>query len=163
MKLIIKFSILLIPLFGTSQTIERSVIGSSGGTLSGSGSMMTFTTGEVIIGKNNAVGVEVNQGFQQVNLSNSAINNYEAGYSIHLYPNPVTNDIKLHLSSDIQQNLLLHIIDINGKNVSLPISLNWKGNSQQTIEINQLTSGNYFLQFTNDNGEIANTIKMTKE
>ena len=87
MKLIIKFSILLIPLFGTSQTIERSVIGSSGGTLSGSGSMMTFTTGEVIIGKNNAVGVEVNQGFQQVNLSNSAINNYEAGYSIHLYPN----------------------------------------------------------------------------
>lgn len=145
--------------FSSAQSISPQVIGVAGNYYSVSGSSLSFTIGEsattTISGSNN----KITQGFQQPSYTATGITEVESSiYEINIYPNPASNSITIQNEGSVfSNNTQVFLIDVLGRKL-IEQELN---NQQTSIDLQQLSSGTYFIVIE-ENGRESFTHKITK-
>ncbi len=137
------------------QTIQNSVISSTGGSASAGNVKMDFTLGEAVIETFTAGGNTLTQGFHQTNLTLVAIENVELFAEITIYPNPTSELVNI----DIPQNynlLDINMFDVTGK--LLKNQANAYG--KVAFDVSSLATGTYYLQVINPKNEQTKTFKL---
>ncbi len=77
---------------------------------------------------------------------------------LDVFPNPVENQLYLKTSSTTNGRYQIAIIDASGRNLkSQNIQLN-SGESRHEIDVQDLSSGTYFLQLNGEKGSLTQTI-----
>lgn len=129
------------------QSLDRSVISSSGQNFTGSAGTLTFTLGEPVVATLNSA-IELSQGFHQEWAIVTAVDNEFADqFHVAIYPNPTTG--WLNITSDMLVHLSL--FDLSGKNV-------FQGEKEAgtvNINIGDLAPGLYLLVMYDDAGKKA--------
>ncbi|HRC33067.1 MAG TPA: T9SS type A sorting domain-containing protein [Bacteroidia bacterium] len=173
MKKINLIFILFVSAFtSNAQTIQRSVIGSAGGTTTAGSITLSSTVGETFTNKLTTANGSIKQGFQQGNILIARIANTELPATIseaktiapekvetelmlNIFPNPTTDFVNIATETDEQINLT--VIDAQGK-----IIKQLQHSSTQTqIDFTQLTAGTYFIVAQSANSR--NTYKVIKQ
>lgn len=123
-------------LFG--QSIDRSVVGSTGGNYTFSTGSISATVGENIIASVENTSFTILQGFQQNHYGNIAVRKVEKS-TLKIWPNPVSNYLHVQLPADVAQ-VLYEVLDASGK---LVLSGTPSGNQ---IDVNNLSAGYYHIK-----------------
>ncbi len=87
--------------------------------------------------------------------SGVGINTIEGIKNILIYPNPTQDILNITLNSTTKQNIVCELFSMEGK---LIYSEKWnqlQGETHQTIHLNNIQSGIYLLQLTNDQMEVS--------
>ncbi|WP_435353460.1 zinc-dependent metalloprotease [Emticicia sp. SJ17W-69] len=103
----------------------------------------TYTLKEV----NNSCGLGNVSGSAKITilepLANEEINSFK------VFPNPSHNQLIVELLANSNRHTSITLIDLNGK-ILQEKSINNTGNHQETLDISQYATGNYFLKITID-------------
>lgn len=65
---------------------------------------------------------------------------------VSFYPNPASNVLNVSFNSEKAENIVIKITDLNGKIIKHISSLSMSGNNVITFDLNDISSGNYFIQ-----------------
>ncbi len=149
--------IILISLLATISISAQEVISTQGDSYSGSGLVLDFTVGEVII---NTVSTSsgshtLTQGFHQSKWSVVGIRDHFADFEANVFPNPLEEVLNIEASA--YQNVRILLYDAQGKLVredKLYAELS-------TIELSELAAGTYSLLLTKANQNLK-TFKLIK-
>ena len=138
----------------------QNTISSSGGNASGGGGTVSYSIGEVVYTRLTGINGSVSQGVQQP-FEISIITAIEGAELISLefriYPNPVSEILKLRTENYEIENLRYQLYDINGN-----ILLSNKVEINETnISMQNLISATYLLKIIQGNKEIK-TFKIIK-
>ncbi len=79
--------------------------------------------------------------------------NRKPGFTVNLFPNPVSNELQVKVGSEKQTQLQVQVAGIEG---AILLSAKWnvnKGTSLKTLDISWLKSGVYFLEMLTSTGE----------
>ena len=75
---------------------------------------------------------------------------------INIKPNPVTGSIlSIHVTSSIQEELKVQIVDMGGKIVQSYPSINAVGNNSVELEIGSIPTGMYLLKISSEKGQLT--------
>lgn len=157
-KLLFLFSGML--LWGSvviSQTIQNSVIASTGASTSSGNVKMDYTLGEVVVETFSAGGNTLTQGFHQTNLTLVAIENPELFTEISIYPNPAQELVNIDIPKNYGQ-MDISLYDASGK--LLTNRTNAIGSF--TFDVSTLATGMYYLQVVNPQNNKVKTFKLVK-
>ena len=157
-KLFILLPVLLLcSILVLGQTIQNSVVASTGGSVSSGNVKMDFTVGETVIETFSAGGNTLTQGFHQTNLTLVAIENPELFSEISIYPNPTSELVNI----DIPQNY--NVLDISMYDVTGKLLKNEPNASGKlTFDVGTLATGTYYLQIINPKNKEQKTFKLIK-
>jgi hypothetical protein len=146
-----------------AQSIERSVIGSTGNTSSGGGLTLTATIGEAAVDTYSTGSFTLTQGYQQADNSSSSVDEITVDVNYKLYPNPTDGQANLELetlNSSLEGSVFVYSVD--GRLVySKVINIFEKGNV--TLNLENEEAGIYFIKIMNVESEVLETIKLIKE
>ncbi|MBO6516031.1 MAG: T9SS type A sorting domain-containing protein [Bacteroidia bacterium] len=139
---------LLLVTYTNAQSLDRSVVSTSGGEMSSSSTTLEYTIGETIVGDMSASGTMLTNGFNQAQKEPGVgIENIIARLGLSIYPNPATD----RLTIESEENLNVSVLDCLGKEV-LPVR-NVNANTQEVLQVDQLPAGVYFLRIQNENDQ----------
>ena len=139
------------------QTIQNSVISSTGGSASSGNVKMDYTLGETVIETFSAGGNTLTQGFHQTNLTLVAIENIELFAEISIYPNPATEFIYIEIPEN-HAALEFLLYDVNGKLLKTYAH----SSTHLTIDVGIYARGTYYLQAVNPKDKMFKTFKVVK-
>jgi len=139
------------------QTIQNSVVASTGASTSSGNVKMDYTLGEVVVETFSAGGNTLTQGFHQTNLTLVAIENTELFPDINIYPNPADNLVNIDIPQNYNQ-LDISMYDVTGKLLKTQSNANGK----ITFDVSILATGTYYLQVINPKNEQVKTFKVVK-
>ena len=147
------------------QSIERSVIGSSGGSyFDGVNFEVDYTLGEfAILTMNNSNNI-LTQGFQQPFLDSwiNVMENSENGISISYYPNPTNANLTLSISNSSNREFSIGLYDILGQCIhQQTIVSKFDGFLKMEIDMRSCATGNYYMRITSGN-DFNKTYKISK-
>lgn len=152
----LKLGLLLVGFSLTAQAQQAATV--SGGTASGTGGTVTYSVGQVVYTTNTGSNGSVAQGVQQA-YEISIVLGVE-NHMIHLiqaYPNPTIDYLTLNVGNSDLSSLNFQLYDITGKLIE-----NKKiSSSIETIRMENLPSGTYFLKVANNIQEVK-TFKIIK-
>jgi hypothetical protein len=124
----------------------------TGGDATGSGGSVAYTVGQIVYTTHTGTTGSVAQGVQQpyeisvvLGIENSLID-----LDISAYPNPTTQNLTLSIGNDISENLHFQLCDLSGK----IIERRKISNRTETIHMENLATGPYFLKVSNANNEV---------
>jgi hypothetical protein len=139
-----------------AQTISKSIIGSTGRTLSNSNAKISLTIGEPVVGLMMASEVQLGNGFYP-SLDLQALNNNESNFDaqIKIYPNPASQ--YLFISHQTVETFTVEIHDVNGK-----LLFNSVVHKDKPIDISSYANGAYLITVTNMENKKNNTYKIIK-
>jgi hypothetical protein len=145
--------------FGTAMRAQNA-IPASGGNATGSGGSVSYTVGQVVYTKYVGTNGSAAQGVQQpyeISVVTGIVEAKDISPEIELYPNPVTDFVKLKIENYEVKNLRYQLYDING---SLLQDNKIEGN-ETSISMQNLVPSVYFLKVT-DNNIVIKTFKIIK-
>lgn len=131
----------------------------SGGNASGSGGSVAYSVGQVVYTTATGTTGSVAQGVQQpfeISIV-LGIEEHQISLNIQAYPNPTSNFLSLNIGDYDPTNLSFQLFDLTGK----LIESNKITKSIETIRMENLSSGSYFLKVTRNNKEVK-TFKLIK-
>jgi len=139
------------------QTIQNSVISSTGGSSSAGNVKMDYTLGETVIETFSAGGNTLTQGFHQTNLTLVAVENVELFAEISVFPNPTSEFVNIDIPANYKL-MEISMFDVTGK------LLKTKANASGlvTLDVNDLATGTYYLQVINPKNKEYKTYKLIK-
>jgi len=140
------------------QTIQNSVISSTGGSASAGNVKMDYTLGETVIETFSAGGNTLTQGFHQTNLTLVAVENVELFAEISIYPNPTSEFVNIDIPVNYKL-MEISMFDVTGK--LLKTKTNASG--LVTFDVNDLATGTYYLQVINPQTQQLKTFKLIKQ
>lgn len=164
MKNIIVICLLLTGYVVTAQSIERQVIGSTGGTVAAGSVLITSTIGECAVTTLSGT-LTLTQGYQQANdsalvsLSEIAI---RATYS--LFPNPTSGISTLEITTKkLNTSMNIEVYSLAGKLISTQGILITAG-TKSAIELNLTSQANgvYLVTIKEAQAKSSKTIKVIK-
>jgi hypothetical protein len=138
---------------GQAQTLERQVIGATGGTSNiDSGRVLLYNVGEPVTATGVSGTFALTQGFEQADSlkkdSVIGIVRYEIFSDINVYPNPGREIVFLKMESSKSLSLAILMYDENGKEVKqLKVELNSGQSHIEEITTSDLSFGTYFFHF----------------
>jgi len=148
-------------LFGFGSTLQaQNAIPASGGNASGGGGTVSYSVGQVVYTTNTGTESSVAQGVQQpYEISVPTTLEEAKGISLEMvvYPNPVTDLLRLKVENYETENLRYHLYDING-NVLISNKVEGKDSD---ISMQNFLPSVYFLKVT-DNNKLIKTFKIIK-
>lgn len=155
-----KFSALLfLGLKLTAMNAQRS-IPASGGEASGNGGSVSYTVGQAVYTANTGVNGSMTQGVQQpyeISVVAGLEDTNEIDLTFYVYPNPITENVKLKVENYKSTDLSYQLFDISGKLLE-----NKKIEASETsIAMNTFIKATYFLKVT-DNNKAVKTFKIIK-
>jgi hypothetical protein len=147
----IKLSALLLLGFGLTAQAQQANP-STGGDATGSGGSVAYSVGQIVYTTHTGTNGSVAQGVQQpyeisvvLGIENSLID-----LDISAYPNPTTQNLTLSIGNDISETLHFQLCDLSGK----IIERRKISNRTETIHMENLATGPYFLKVSNANNEV---------
>ena len=142
-----------------SQSIELSVVASSGNYFQGTNATLSWTLGEPAIETYSNGNNILTQGFQQSKYIINAIEEFSNDFIINVYPNPITNYLIIECENP-HKDLVINIFNMIGKNV---IHQTMKDNETVImLDMSQLSVANYFLVILDQDGKLLKTFKLLK-
>ena len=153
----VKLSVLLLGLGLTAQAQQATI--ATGGDAAGSGGKVAYSVGQIVYATNTGTTGSVAQGVQQAYEISIVlgINNHSINLELAAYPNPTTNYLKLNVGKAELSTLNFQLYDISGKLIENRKIIS----SSETIAMENLPNGIYFLKITNNNNEVK-TFKIIK-
>lgn len=145
--------------------LERSVIGSGGSFLNGTGVSLSQTIGEPVTTTLMNPGVILTQGFQQPTPIFTGLTDYPDPFFILIYPNPAVNQLQFEMQPDYDMQVSLAITDVIGRRVFDYTNLRVysHSNNSYTIDISTLSPSLYFLQIRDQSdGQLLKAIQFVK-
>jgi hypothetical protein len=145
---------------GLSQGFAQQAVTSSGGDASGSGGTAAYSVGQVAYTSNQSANGSVNQGVQQayeiftIGLDDKVLSEN----SFSLYPNPVSNELKLQSGGFEKEILHYSLLDVQGK----LISTSEVKENETIIPVSQLPSATYFIHLINQENKKVQSFKIIK-
>lgn len=147
-----------------AQSIERQVIGSSGGYSSTATASVSSTVGETVIATGTSGSFVITQGFQQPDNTTTGVKKTEITVDYKLYPNPAQNSIMLSLKAATNVSLNFYIYDAVGRLVhKLENDAKQTNSYEHSFDIASYSPGNYLLKIRAADGKLAETIPFTKQ
>jgi hypothetical protein len=147
----IKLSALLLLGFGLTAQAQQATT-ATGGDATGSGGSVAYSVGQIVYTTHTGTTGSVAQGVQQpyeisvvLGIENSLID-----LDISAYPNPTTQNLTLSTGNDISETLHFQLCDLSGK----IIERRKISNRTETIHMENLATGPYFLKVSNANNEV---------
>ena len=159
----------IITLFGTfslsAQSIERQVIGSTGGTAITGSIIVTSTAGEVAVSTSSTSSIVQTQGYQQAIDSNSVfIKEIENVAKMKLYPNPTTNSAKLEITANFNSATTIVVYSSDGKLInSNSIALTSGVESSIQLDVSNQASGVYMIRIIGEDSSFLETMRLVKQ
>ncbi|MCB9251276.1 MAG: T9SS type A sorting domain-containing protein [Flavobacteriales bacterium] len=153
----------LVPVKAIGQSVERQVLGTTGGSSNTSNVSVSYTAGELVTETYNTSTIILSQGFQQTETSTLSIQMPELGFSLKAYPNPTSEMVILEFSTDNYLEISVCLTDMLGKSVGKAEDLNLTGIGTHVIDMSMLDAGIYYLQLLNIEGVAIKTIKVQKK
>ena len=146
----------------SAQHLSQQVLVPAAGVVSSGNIYYSQTIGETATEIINNFDFVLTQGFQQpgIKISDEPVN---LGTGVNVYPNPVTDYIKIKLFGDIPRKFTIELISITGtiiKTATLEFYYNY--NYIQQMETNDLKRGLYFVRVTSSDKMIQRTFKIQK-
>ena len=156
----LKFSALLMLVFGLTGLQAQESPTATGGNASGSAGSLSYSVGQVVYQTYTGISGSVAQGVQQP-FEISVITGIEKAKSITLmisaYPNPATDFLTLKVENFTLSNLHFQLFDMNGK-----LLQNEKITGNETnIAMSNLVSATYFVKVIQGKKEVK-TFKIIK-
>ncbi|RMG66547.1 MAG: T9SS C-terminal target domain-containing protein [Bacteroidetes bacterium] len=150
--------------FLPAQTIERSVIGAAGTSLSSASYEVDFTVGEAVVTTVESGSFVLTQGFQQGDLATTGIDLPLLTVDYRLYPNPTTDRVQLDLESARPVTLHLQWFDARGRQVDLPTREVQVSGASQTLsyDLSSLATGTYMLRLATPDGREGHTFRVVR-
>ncbi len=163
-----KINLILILLSCTAsvhaQTLERQVIGSSGGSFSSGTLQVDHTTGEMAIGSATTGTFTVSQGFHQAMLFRTSIADKTMDVRFSLFPNPATDQITLALQAAQPFELRLSLTTATGQVVFADQDAEVANeNYKRVIPTKSLAAGVYFLNLHDPVQGVIRHIQFVKQ
>ena len=144
-------------LTGFSQSVERSLVSSGGGSYQAGDYQADVSVGEPVIASFVNGSYILTQGYQQNILIVTDVEVY-AELEFEMFPNPSSDYIQLTCPDVTNQTLKLEVYNLQGQLVCLKeIS---ESNSQ--IDVSQWKNGTYMLRISEDN-KVIQTSKIIKQ
>ncbi len=165
MKYLILLGALLGGLLGLqAQSIERSVIGSTGGYAETATVSVSSTVGETVISTVSNGTIILTQGFQQPSDQDiTSVRQPELALGYKVYPNPTSETLFIELNSPQAVSLDLALFDIQGRAVGgLGENLTVQGEVKRSWDLSQLSEGSYVLRVIEQGGRVAESIRIQK-
>jgi hypothetical protein len=131
----------------SAQSVSSSVIGNAGAQEGPTGNTIQFTVGEQAVGSFNTGQHLLTEGFQQNNLTISALDEPTQQLHIQIYPNPTESTLFIS-GKELSSNTQLILFDLIGRVVM--ISNKKADDHTLQLDISSLTQGTYVIQI-NDN------------
>ena len=165
MKSLITLILSTIAISISAQSIERQVIGSTGGTATTGNIIVTSTTGEVAVSTNSTASIVQTQGYQQaVDSSSVSIAEIENTAKMKLYPNPTTNSAKLEISSNFNSATTIAVYSLDGKLISSnSLTLTSGIESSIQIDVSAQASGVYIIRIIGEDNSFLETMRLVKQ
>jgi len=165
--LIIAASVILLPMCSHihAQSLERQVIGTSGGFQTASWGTLSSTIGETMTITMLTSSLILTQGFQQSLQSDLAVNEISSSTpAIQIYPNPAVNRINVAINSSNAVKYTVALIDLLGQKLMVPFNVNntSKGTESFVFDLRPLAIASYFIVVSDETGSMTNTFKFTK-
>jgi len=144
--------------WGCAHAQIEQVVAASGQQLTGSNGEVSFTVGEPAITTLSSSGNMVSQGYQQSNLSTTAINDVSpSAYRVSVYPNPTANQLTVMVQG-LNQQLVIQLYDIQGKLLYQTTTTSEKSE----LDFTPYATGQYLLQLIDGKGNSINKQQITK-
>lgn len=168
MKRILTIIITLLSMHAAmSQTIERSLIGNAGRTLSAGNYLLSFSVGEAVVKPSPSAvfsqvfwPMMVTIGFQQPHVATSG-QMLHAAHWISAYPNPTTGNVRLDIHGDIGQNNGVRVFNMLGQEVAVkPFRM---VNGSVDLDFSNLAVGVYLVTVTDPVSGNSVSIKITRQ
>lgn len=138
----------------------QEIISTNGDSYSNASAQLSWTIGEPVIETFASGANTLTQGFQQSNLTVTAIDLItQSGITLKVYPNPVPDVLIIERMGDVSQSINLKLFDISGK---LLIQEKMEHNTQ-TLNMQVFRSGNYLLGIYSDTGVPLQSFKVSKK
>ncbi|MCB0840288.1 MAG: T9SS type A sorting domain-containing protein [Bacteroidetes bacterium] len=150
--------------FLQAQSLDRFVIGTTGGFGTNSTNEVEFTVGELITTTITGGNFTLNQGFQQSNPPyNTGLEPEAVNVSYLLYPNPTTGMTTLELESPKQVDVNIEIWDARGRSTYLPAQTHsFTGKKVIQLDLASVSQGIYMLRFSDQKGTFLKTLRIEK-
>jgi len=157
-SIVLLLSGLLIGFLSFSQSLERQVSASSGGSGQSSSAMLEWTLGETAVQTFTSSGHILTQGFHQgLLLFTNIFNNPSSAFYLYIYPNPTTDKVYTQISGN-DTPLYYRLTDLKGRNILelqiLP--------EVEAIDFSTYPSGVYLLTIQDKNQQIQKIFKVVK-
>jgi hypothetical protein len=147
-----------------AQSLDRFVIGTTGGFGTNATNEVEFTVGELVTTTIESGTIILNQGFHQTNPQyNTSLEPEAASVSYLLYPNPTTGSTTLELESPEPVAINLEIWDARGRKTHLPAeSHSFTGKKVIHLDLSSVAEGIYMLRFSDTEGTFLKTLRIEK-
>lgn len=161
MKKIILAGFCLVSFAARSQSLERSVIGTSGDYfyVGGTGSL-SFTAGESAVVTLSSANNILTQGFQQPDTSGiTFVLENDVPVDVNIFPNPVSNFLSCVISKENESRFVFSVYDEAGKLISIPVIA---AGDKFLFDMANLTAGNYLLTVVDTKSKVSVSRKFVK-
>lgn len=159
--MILKFylSFLFLLILALQVLKAQQVISSASASAVGSGVQLSWTAGEPVIETFSGTGIILTQGFHQGKLGVTAIDDVAVtGIKISVFPNPVTQDLKLEITGIPSEKVDYKLFDLDGR-----LLFTKKTEKQpELINMGIFPSGFYFLRIFLNEKQPLQTFKIIK-
>jgi len=148
-------AILLVSLSGFSQSISKQVIGPGGQTFENGNNKLSYTVGEVAVGAMTDEDGTYQLGngyYPSLDLSTLNTETPEMQLQVKVFPNP-TKEV-IYITHPTEQFFEVKITDVSGKQIH---------QKQQSLSVQTLTTGTYFITVTTKDSKQTNTYKIIKQ
>ena len=152
-------AILLVSLSGFSQSISKQVIGPGGQTFENGNNKLSYTVGEVAVGAMTDEDGTYQLGngyYPSLNLSTLNTETPEMQLQVKVFPNP-TKEV-IYITHPTEQFFEVKITDVSGKQI-----LQTAHQKQQSLSVQTLTTGTYFITVTTKASKQTNSYKIIKQ
>ncbi len=139
-----------------AQSLDRHVVATAGGEMKTSSTTLEYTIGETVVGDFSSSSTLLTQGYNQGLIDPGVgVNDVVFNINLKVYPNPATRTLTI----DSKENVRIYITDCLGKQHNTSFQV--KAGEIQTISVENLASGVYFLKVENNNHQVS-TFKWIK-
>ena len=165
MKTVLTLILTTITINLSAQSIERQVIGSTGGTATTGSIIVTSTIGEVAVSTSSTASIIQTQGYQQAADSSSvSIAEIENIAKMRLYPNPTTNSAKLEITSNFNSATTIAVYSMDGKLISSnSLALQSGIESSIQLDVSSQASGIYMIRIIGEDKSFLETMRLVKQ
>lgn len=156
-KTIITLVSLVLMGFGALQAQEALL--SSGGDATGTGGTLAYSVGQLVTDEmsepnKGSIALGLQHAFEIITLSTS---NFATAFGLKVFPNPVTQNLKLNIENYNNETLFAELFDTAGRSI-----LKQKINANTTsFDVSNLRSASYILSVSK-NGQQLKTYKIIK-
>ncbi len=152
-----------ITLASSAQSIERQVIGSTGGDAQTASISASFTVGEAVIKTQTAGTITLTQGFQQSDDNIVGIAEPSLDISLTAYPNPTADRVFVDVQTTTGANFSIAVFNQLGQQIEVQISRNALSETERyEVDFSTLSSAQYFLLVTDPQTGFSKTIQINK-